>query len=285
MSYESKTVQVNGQTVQYLEAGSPRAKAVILLHGGMGNAAFHWARMIPELAFEFHVIAPDLPAFGKSDPLPNMRYDALLDWLDGFYAALDLEAAALVGTSFGGLIARLYAAQHPVKVPALVLINGGVLPSKPTGAAKFMANLPILNNILFQNFAKQGIGGRQQLAWVVNDPNDTEVLTESMVSAAVNSVPALATVMRMQVLDKLPEKRVPGCPSMLIWGKNDEVSPLKAAHRVEKAIAASQVIEVDECKHAPHIQAPDVLAFQIQQFLENLGAPPKADLPGVGFLG
>lgn len=285
MALQSKTIDINGQPVAYWENGHPQADPILLLHGSMGDAAFHWQALMRELAMTHRVIAPDLPAFGNTPALPELTYDALLTWLGAFIHTLSLSPVTLAGTSFGGLIARLYAAAYPDEMEALVLINGGVLPSKPTPAAKFLAGVPLVNRAIFRNFATQGIGSREKLAWVVNDPADTEILTDEMVQSAADSVPALAEIMRAQVLQPVPPARIPSAPTLLLWGANDDFSPVKAARRVQNAIPDAKLVEIDECKHAPHLQSPDVVAYQIQHFLEHLNAPSSPNLPGAGLLG
>jgi pimeloyl-ACP methyl ester carboxylesterase len=284
MSVTSKVVLVGNESVHYLEAGVPDAAAVIFLHGGLGDAAFHWKRLIPELEGSYRLIAPDLPGFGKSDPLSDMSYESLVTWLKGFYAALQIEHAVLIGHSVGALIARLFAAKYAYAVPALVLINGGILPGKPSGAAKVLSGIPGVNNMMFSMFSRQGVSSRQALDWVVSDPNDETVLTKEMVESAKNSASGLARLMKAQAQSTVPTDRVPPVPTLLLWGVDDTIAPLSAGERVQKAIPGSELRQVEGCKHAPHIEATDVVSFQILYFVDNLGRPTKSKLPGAGKL-
>jgi pimeloyl-ACP methyl ester carboxylesterase len=271
MALQTKTITVDGRRVQYLEAGPAGAAPIIFLHGGVGDAAFHWAQLLPELATSYRLIAPDMPGFGQSDPLPQMTYAALTGWVRGIFQALGFQQAVLVGHSVGGLVARLVAAAYPQDVPALILINGGVLPGKSGGFIRQVARIPVIDGWFFRWLAGQGIGNRAALEWLVVDHTDTERLTDQMVEAAQASVPGLVAVMQMQTLDTLPESRVPMVPTMLLWGVEDTFSPISAGERVHKAIPGSELRRVEGTQHAPHIDEPDVVAFQIQSFVDNLG--------------
>lgn len=283
MGLTEHDITINGVNVHYLEAGSGNARPVILLHGGVGDAHFHWPNLMNEMRFDYHLFAPDLPGFGASAALPQMTYTALIAWLQAFYQHLELEQAVLVGNSFGGLLARLYAAAYPQDVPALILINGGSLPPKPAPLAKVLASIPGVNRLFFGAFSRQGVTSREALEWVLMRYQDDTVLTDEMIERAKASASGLATLMQMQVNSTLPEERVPRIPTLLLWGEQDTFSPVKVGKNVNKAIPGSQINMVADTKHTPHIEEPDVIAFQIQSFLDNMGRP-DTNLGGAGML-
>ncbi len=304
MTIAEKDIQVQGRNVHYLESGTNNPRAVMLLHGNVGDANFHWRKLIPSLTHLYRVIAPDLPDFGKSDPLPQASLTALTDWLHEFYAVLGLKQGVVVGTSYGGLLARLFASAYPHETPALILINGGGLPPKSGGFAKLLAQLPVVNDMIFNGASNQMVKSREALNWLVQYPKTPkddgsenhermsakgytapDPLTEEMVTAATNSSAALSRLMRTQVLSPIPEKRTPMIPALILWGEDDEISPIATGKRINKAIPGSELVPIAETKSAPHIEEPEVVAFQIERFLENLGRPSKDDLPGVGRLG
>lgn len=285
-----KDMTFKGNQIHYLEAGEANPGAVILLHGNVGDAVFHWRAVIRELALDYHVIAPDLPGFGGSSPLAKSTFDTMLDWMESIYEGAEVHQAVLVGTSTGGLIARLYAAQYPHRVPALILINGGGLPSKAAPAARLIAQLPLVNNLVFGNVSRQMVASREALDWLVALPDgdsaqaDPDPLTDDMVSAAKASAPALARLMRTQVLSEVPAQRVPLIPTLVMWGENDTVAKLATGKKIHNAIAGSEFVPISGTAHAPHIEQPDIIAFQIHRFISDLGKRSD-DLPGVGLLG
>src|SRR4030081_3729993 len=90
---EAKQVEVFGQKISYLEAGS--GPPVILLHG-MGANKNIWLLTTPALAQKFHVYVPDQIGFGASDkPLIHYRIATFTDFLDEFMRKLGIEKASL----------------------------------------------------------------------------------------------------------------------------------------------------------------------------------------------
>jgi pimeloyl-ACP methyl ester carboxylesterase len=97
---------------------------VLLLHGvGMQSAA--WAPQIAALRKTHHVIAPDLPGHGGSDPLPTKsQLPAFVAWCHDMLRALDIGPVNLVGHSMGALIASGLAVTHPEMLRRVALLNG-----------------------------------------------------------------------------------------------------------------------------------------------------------------
>jgi pimeloyl-ACP methyl ester carboxylesterase len=69
-----RTADVDGLTVFYRETGAADAPALVLLHG-FPSASHMFRELIPLLADRFHIIAPDLPGFGKSDMPARGEFD------------------------------------------------------------------------------------------------------------------------------------------------------------------------------------------------------------------
>lgn len=108
---------------------------VVLLHGG-GGSWTHWVRNIDALLAAGHrVLAPDMPGFGDSDAPPDGHdADVLPGWLErGAQALLGDRPVALVGFSYGGLVAGLWAQAHPSRVRQLVLVGTPSLRNMPAG--------------------------------------------------------------------------------------------------------------------------------------------------------
>ncbi|MEP6988420.1 MAG: alpha/beta fold hydrolase, partial [Chloroflexota bacterium] len=151
MTTAEKNILIDGLNVHYWEDGTDQARTLLLIHGGVGDAQLHWAPVLPILAESFHVLAPDLPGFGSSQPLPVNRTDVLLHWIKSFIDAHQLEQVVLVGNAFGAMIVRLFAAANPKYAPAVILINGGGVPELPA-FFKIVDRIPVLSTIIFAQF-------------------------------------------------------------------------------------------------------------------------------------
>lgn len=111
----------------YRESGDPANPAVLLLHG-FPSSSHMFRNLIPELAGDFHVIAPDLPGFGFSDAPDRaaFRYtfDHLAEVIGQFTEALEMRRFALYVFDYGAPVGLRLALNHPQRITALISQNG-----------------------------------------------------------------------------------------------------------------------------------------------------------------
>ena len=115
---------IDGRQVHYLEWGRSGAPAVLCLHGG-GQTAYMYEELGGRLAASYHVLAPDLPDHGDSDPTEEADRHGLAATLPALLAHFGIERCALVGASLGGIVSITYAAAHAEQVEAVALIDVG----------------------------------------------------------------------------------------------------------------------------------------------------------------
>lgn len=117
----SRYVQVGGVRMHYVEAGDRSRPVLLLLHGSPDNV-FAWRDVMPELAEEYHVIAPDLVGFGQSGkPAGHLTWATEIRYLTGFIQATQLREVTLVATDIGGLFGFSYATTHPDNVAGIAI--------------------------------------------------------------------------------------------------------------------------------------------------------------------
>jgi pimeloyl-ACP methyl ester carboxylesterase len=122
-----RTADVDGFTVFYREAGASDAPTLLLLHG-YPSASHQFRELIPLLADRFHLVAPDLPGFGKSD-MPARRdfaytFEHLTDVIDRFTEVLGLDRFALYVFDYGAPVGFRIATRHPERITAIISQNG-----------------------------------------------------------------------------------------------------------------------------------------------------------------
>ena len=119
-------VLVDGRQVHYLEWGSSTAPPVLCLHGG-GQTAYMYEELGSSLRHTHHVLAPDLPNHGDSDPLPDDLWgrEHLAATIPPLLDEFGLQRVVLIGASLGGLTSFSVAAQQPELVAGMVLIDIG----------------------------------------------------------------------------------------------------------------------------------------------------------------
>jgi pimeloyl-ACP methyl ester carboxylesterase len=278
MSLSEHTVaHPDGGSVHYWQDGDPTERPIILLHGDYGNAYTQWSDMMPLLAESYFVVAPDLPGYGQSSPLSPLRLEKLVNWLRGFLKLMDFNAAVLVGSSHGALLARMLAVDDPAVVPVLILINGGIEPSVAP-AAKLLAAVPGIGGFLFDRISGS-LTQRTRLEGMFVNQN---ALTPPLMTAVQANRKALAALMRGMMLSPEPKLATPAVPVLILWGEDDPLVPVRVAEHLNQVMPGSELIRIENCGHLPQIEQPEVVASQIGLYLKRITRGGRAR--GAGLL-
>ncbi len=121
------TANIEGIDVFYREAGPKDAPVVVLLHG-FPTSSNMFRNLIPALAQNYRVIAPDYPGFGQSEVPDRQHYrytfDGFADLVDKLLVRLGAQRYALYVMDYGAPVGYRIAIKHPERVTALVVQNG-----------------------------------------------------------------------------------------------------------------------------------------------------------------
>src|SRR5690606_32754031 len=119
--------QVADVKIFYREAGDPAAPTVLLLHG-FAASSYMWRDLIPALADRYHVIAPDLPAFGLTQAPERGQYEYtfanITKTIEQFLSQLNIERYAIAVHDYGAPVGWRLAVAHPTRVTAIISQNG-----------------------------------------------------------------------------------------------------------------------------------------------------------------
>ena len=120
-------VDVDGLKIFYREAGADTWPALLLLHG-FPTSSHMFRDLIPALADDHHVVAPDLPGFGFSDAPDRAQFkytfDHLAGVIDRFTTVAGLARYAIYVFDYGAPVGFRLAARHPERITAIVSQNG-----------------------------------------------------------------------------------------------------------------------------------------------------------------
>jgi len=120
-------VDVDGLKVFYREAGADRSPVLLLLHG-FPTSSHMFRDLIPALADDYHVVAPDLPGFGFSDAPDRAQFkytfDHLTEVIDRFTTVERLDRYALYVFDYGAPVGFRLATRHPERITAIISQNG-----------------------------------------------------------------------------------------------------------------------------------------------------------------
>lgn len=251
---------------RYVDEG-PRSDLppVVLLHGMLGDLS-NWTNTIDFLAErQYRVIVPMLPVYDL--PIKETSVQGLADYVFDFLRAIDVEQAMLVGNSLGGQVALLFALDHPEYAAALVLSGSSGIYEVEMGTST-----PRRRD-------REYI--RERAALTFYDPaHATDDLVEEMFEIVNNrgQVARLIKMARSTKEETVRSRLVDiGAPTLLVWGRNDLITPPEVAEEFRDRIPQSELHFIDRCGHAPMIEQPDHFNRIMLNFLrERIGTETVA---------
>jgi pimeloyl-ACP methyl ester carboxylesterase len=280
-----RSADVDGVTVFYREAGPAHAPTVVLLHG-FPSSSHQFRELIPLLADRFHLVAPDLPGFGKSD-MParddfGYTFEHLADVIDRWTQVLGLDRFALYVFDYGAPVGFRLALNHPERVTALISQNGNAYEE---GLSEEWAPIRALwNNSTQENrdalrpfFTKEatyfqyttGVKNADQRVApeaialdqaLLDRPQSTEIQLDLLADYKNN----LALYPKFQEYFRTHRP-----PILAVWGRNDPFFLPLGAEAYRRDNPAAKVVFYDTGHFALETHAPEIGA-EIRSFLSNV---------------
>jgi pimeloyl-ACP methyl ester carboxylesterase len=264
------TADANGIKTNYLEAGT--GDPVVLIHGsGPGVTSYaNWRLVLPALAENFRVLAPDMVGFGFSERPANIEY-GVQTWADqvvGLMDTLELPKAHLVGNSFGGAIALRIATQHPDRVGKLVLMGSMGVPFPITaGLERVWGYEPSFENMrkVLDVFAYSRDLVNDELAEVRYRGSIQPGFQESF--AAMFPAPRQRWVEAMCT----PEDEIRRLPhrTLIVHGREDQVIPVQTSLRLMELIDNADLSVFSHCGHWSMIERTKDFNRSVSEFFSD----------------
>ena len=280
---ESRVADTDAGRVHYLVAGDPEGDPVVLLHG-VGTHAATWLPMVPSLAEDYRVYAPDRPGRGLS-AAPSYRGRDLRRFLVAYlvelFDDLGLDRPHVVGNSLGGQQAFLLAIDHD-RVDRLPLVGapGGLSREYPLifrlltmhGVSRLLYWLNARGDPLAN--ARESVG-----RFVVDDSEVPGAFYETLAAAA--SLPGRAESLRSlnleqgsfgrmhPVFDISDEVVDIGRPTLFLWGSEDVLWPPEAGRPVADRMPDAALHALPDHGHMPWLEPGEDVARRVRSFLDG----------------
>jgi pimeloyl-ACP methyl ester carboxylesterase len=269
---------VFGGRVALYRAGERNTDAVVLVHGLGRNAARDWAKLIPALAAHYTVYALDLPGFGQSDK-GNHLYspDNFARVLEAVLEKRVRRPFALIGHSMGGAVALAYVAAYPQRVSRLILVDAaGVL--HRSVYAEFLGRMAAQRAMGDSPWFESVVRAIQLRAenWPIRGELALERagVRQRLLRGDPNAISAFAMVEH----DFSQALRGISAPTLVIWGAEDTIAPLRTGQALAAAIAGARLTVLEGAGHAPQLEFPQRFNPIVLDELDGrqLAAPPYA---------
>lgn len=254
--------QIGKHRIHLLETGQRNNPALLLIHGGLGDAELHWRNNLDTLGKHFNVYAPDLPGFGNSIKLDVPSIPNYLTWINDLLHHLELEEVTLIGNSFGAMLSYFYTITYPAQVEHLILIDGTFIGNIPA-IMRIITRIPLISNAFFDIMLRQEYS-RSGLKKAIYHQ---DLLTDNFLQVAQQGGRAFIPALRHLINDPWPTIRTPGCPTLIIWGLEDKVSPVSEGRQLLHEIPHAQFLTIEEAGHLPMLEQPDAFHKAVMDFL------------------
>ena len=250
-------INVDGRSVFATTGGAPfdPAKPVVIFLHGAGFDRTAWRLQTRFFAHHGHaVLSVDFPDHGWSDGPALTSIAAMADWTAKLIDAIGLESAALVGHSMGALVALDAAARYPEKVRALGLCGVATeMPVHPEMLESAKADTLKVQELM----TFWGLGNALHKGGMVTP--GLWLRAESLAVLSGNKPGVIHTDLAACNVYKDALARAPAvkCPTVLVLGDGDLMTPAPKAKALSAAIAGSKTVTIANCGHFMMIERPD----------------------------
>ena len=278
-AFSLRHVTVHGHVCAYRMAGT--GPALLLIHG-LGCDSSTWLPVMAQLARRYTVIAPDLLGHGASDkPRADYTIGGYANAMRDLLTLLGIDRATVVGHSFGGGVAMQFAYQFPERTERMLMIAPGGLGREVTPLLRMLtlpfadtamraATLPPMRPLVRGSLS---VLGRTHLPHT-RDLDEVAKVYALMCDPggreAVRRVASTVIDWRGQIVRMTDRAYLTALlPVCVIWGRDDDVVPVRHLEVVEEHAPGARVHIFDGCGHFPHRDRPDQFVRTLNRFVST----------------
>ena len=241
---------------RYIESGG-KGENLMLLHGLFG-ALSNFEGIMKRFSDNYNVVVPMLPIYEL--PIFQVSVTGLVDFVTKFVEFKGYSKIHVMGNSLGGHIAILYVLANPEKTASITLTgSSGLFESAFGNAFPKRGDYEYIKNKTGETFYDPAVASKElvdEVFGIVNDRNK-----------AIRVVATAKSAVRHNLGDKLHNIKV---PTLLIWGRQDTITPPFVAEKFNELIENSRLHFIDKCGHAPMMEKPEEFNTILEDFLKEV---------------
>lgn len=230
---------------------------LLLLHGLFG-ALSNFKGIIDYFGTKYNVVVPILPIFEM--PIFKVSVAGLVDHVAKFTEYKGYERVHVLGNSLGGHIAILFAIAHPHRIASVILTgSSGLFESAMGTSFPKRGDYDFIKNKTEATFFDPAVATKalvDEVYEIVNDRNK-----------GIRIVATAKSAVRHNLGDKLHQLKA---PTLLVWGKNDIITPQFVGEKFNELIENSRLVLLDNCGHAPMMELPEDFNHHLEIFLNEV---------------
>lgn len=255
----STNIEINGLSINFIKKGN--GENVLLLQG-WGTSVDLYSPVINEIAKKYTVYAPDLPGFGNSDePSEPWCVDDYADFAVAFCEKMGIRKTILVGHSFGcRVIIKLLSREScPIEVEQVVLTGAaGIKPTQSEASKKkasaYQRGKKFLSMPLMKKLFPDALERLRNKHGSADYRAASPMMRQVLVKTVNEDLSDLLPLIKQEVL--------------LIWGRNDDATPLADGERMEKELQNAGLAVIENAGHFAFIEQQYLFLRIIDSFLK-----------------
>ena len=232
---------------------------LLLLHG-LSGALSNFQGIIDHFSKTHNVVVPMLPIFEL--PIRKVSVSGLVDYVARFVEYKKYDKIHVLGNSLGGHIALLYVLAYPERVSSVILTgSSGLFESAMGTSFPKRGDYEFIRKKTEATFYNPEVASKDLVDEVYDIVNDR--------NKAIRIIATAKSAVRHNLGDKLHQVKA---PTLLVWGRDDNVTPAFVGEKFHELIEHSRLIFVEECGHAPMMEHPELFNKYLGAFLEEVSA-------------
>lgn len=267
----SHKIRIGDISISYhtKKSNTTSSKTIIFLHGFPFNKGM-WRNQLETLSDDITGIALDIRGHGLTTSGHGFfSVDVFAKDVRVFMEKLDIEQAVLCGVSMGGYIALRSYELFPEKISGLILVSTHSKADTNVGKQKRFDSVQAVLNYGRRPFSIGFVENVFSAQSIEEKPDAVEYIKSAIRRNSVATICAtlLALAARTDTSDMLKDINV---PTLLIRGREDQITSSKDMRDLKEAISNAEFIEVPGCGHLPNLEAPEELNRATTEFLSKI---------------
>jgi len=228
---------------------------LIMIHGWTKEGSDSFSETVKFLKDDFEINLIDLPGFKK----PLERPYSFDDYLNYLEAQINLDQFYLLGHSFGGALAMLYALKHPEKIKKLILYNPAIIREK-----NLKIKISLFLSKIFKFFKK--IIPQKIFYFLKKAYYKFIVQSYDYFNADENLKKTFSNIVKVDLRNLAKDLKV---KTILLWSKNDKFTPLRHGKILKNLIPGAELIVIDG-GHSFHKEKPEEFAKILKRIIKDI---------------
>lgn len=243
-----------------------KTSSVVFLHGFPLNGTT-WSPQVQHFKNKFSRYAPDLRGHGSgSQNVGPWMIAHFVEDLKRFLDDQKIQKTTLCGVSMGGYVALQFVNQYPDRVQSLILSDTRADGDSNEAKDKRFATVQKIHKDGLQSFASDFVKSALSETTLQNRPELQKELENIIVSNRRESLAMVLGALASRK-DSTPYLKEIKCPTLVIVGAEDKITPVEANEALAKGIPGAQFRKIEHAGHFPNLEQPEKFNALMEEFL------------------